>query len=349
MARSAIRPPTLKDIAAEAGVSIVAASVALNPSARSRAKVGAATRRKVLRIAEKLHYKPNMFASALRQRGAGRIGFAADRFDDLANNELKHRVLRLGIQRKVAMTFLNFDAYSTAASMLRDMLSYDFDKLILFRFWDRMNAGERAALAERFGERLLVLDVRSERDRARYGVSFLSMDFDLAWGQIFAHAAEAGYRRAAVLTYLLPPGLPGTKVFVSPQEERLKQLSRAHGAGFFDHRRDVFRADLGSPKAVYVATRALLERGVDFIKIHHDQIAPMVYRAVRDAGKRIPQEVGIAGFDDLYFAEYLDPPLTTVRNDFGAYAKSIFDWLEEPRPTVLIPHELLVRGSTRRR
>lgn len=348
MKRSGTGRHTLKDIAAKAGVSVVAASVALNPSMHSRAKVSEATRKKVIRIAERCNYKPNMFASGLRQKRTGRIGFAADRYNDLANNELKHRVLRASIEQNTPMHFLNYDQYSTAASMIRDMLSHDFEKLIIFRFWDRMDAAERAALAKRFGDRLLVIDYTNDADRAAYGISFMYTDFSRAWNDLFSHLVQSGFTRTAVLTYEVPPSAPGADVFVSPQDDRFRQLTKTFGRKFFNCDRDVFRTDVTSPDTVYRTTRAIIDAGYDCIKIHNDQIAPIVYKAVHDAGKIIPDDIGIAGFDDIYFAQYLTPPLTTIRNDFDAYTREIFTWLKTPSRSVVIPYAVMERDSTAR-
>lgn len=339
---------TLKDIAAKAGVSIVAASVALNPSPQSRAKVSEATRKKVIRIAERYNYRPNTFARSLRQNRAGRIGFAADRYNDLANNEVKHRVLRASIEQNTPMYFLNYDQYSTAASMIRDMLSHDFEKLIIFRFWDRMNAAERSALAKRFGDRLLVIDYANDADSVPYGISFMHADFFRAWNDLFRHLADSGFTRPAVLTYEVPPSAPGADVFVSPQEERFQHLTKTFGGKFFNCDRDVFRTDVTSPDAVYKASRAIIDAGYDCIKIHNDQIAPIVYKAAHDAGKNIPGDIGIAGFDDIYFAKYLTPSLTTIRNDFDAYTRAIFTWLKKPSRSVVIPCAVIERDSTAR-
>lgn len=338
---------TLKEIAEKAGVSIVAASVALNPSTHSRAKVSEMTRNKILRIAERFNYKPNTFARSLRKKRTGSIGFASDRYNDLANNELKHRVLRASIERNIPIQFLNYDQYTAAGDMVRDMLSYDLEKLIVFRFWDRMDRAERKALSDRFGDRLLVLDYMGD-GTAAHRASFMYADFTRAWLDLFGHLVKRGYTRAAVLTYDIPPSAPGADIFKSPQDARLKQLTAAYGKGFFDHTRDVFRTEITSPETVYAIARNIIAAGYDCIKIHHDQIAPMVYKAAADARKQIPMDIGIAGFDDIYFARYLTPPLTTVKNDFDAYTENIFRWLHAPMPSVIIPSSIIERESTAR-
>jgi LacI family transcriptional regulator, galactose operon repressor len=74
--------------------------------------------------------------------------------------------------------------------------------------------------------------------------------------------------------------------------------------------------------------------------------------ALREAGKRIPADVSVVGFDDIPLAAYFDPPLTTVRlpaYELGqAAGRALLDRIDQrsiPSRT-LLPTELIVRGST---
>jgi DNA-binding LacI/PurR family transcriptional regulator len=82
---------------------------------------------------------------------------------------------------------------------------------------------------------------------------------------------------------------------------------------------------------------------------------PTVVRevAARDRDLRIPDDVSVIGFDDMDFARALDPPLTTVALDGELLGATSFELLEgrmagrRTRRRVVLPVELLVRGSTR--
>ena len=74
---------------------------------------------------------------------------------------------------------------------------------------------------------------------------------------------------------------------------------------------------------------------------------------IRSRGLRVPQDVALAGFDDLEFAARLDPPLTTIRQgvqEQGTEAAHVlFQLLQDPLAgprRELLPTELVVRGST---
>lgn len=88
--------------------------------------------------------------------------------------------------------------------------------------------------------------------------------------------------------------------------------------------------------------------------VANDQMALGVLRAFREAGVRTPEDVAVAGFDDIPEAEFFPPPLTTVRQDFTAIGrKSIALLIEhiegrakEVRHLTVAPR-LIVRASTR--
>jgi DNA-binding LacI/PurR family transcriptional regulator len=75
-------------------------------------------------------------------------------------------------------------------------------------------------------------------------------------------------------------------------------------------------------------------------------------RALREAGRRVPQDVSIVGYDDIPVAEYIDPPLTTVRQpmrEVGEVAtRLLIQAIEQPGTVhgeVLLKTELIRRGS----
>ncbi|GAB2596085.1 LacI family DNA-binding transcriptional regulator [Streptomyces capparidis] len=108
------------------------------------------------------------------------------------------------------------------------------------------------------------------------------------------------------------------------------------------------------PAGGYTAGRRLAEdRGVTAILCGNDDLALGVMRALHEAGRAIPGEVSVAGFDDAPHSAYLTPSLTTVRLDFTGLGRAAFGLLhkalEESAPVA--PHpvsvpELVLRESS---
>ncbi|MER6085163.1 LacI family DNA-binding transcriptional regulator [Streptomyces sp. NPDC001833] len=86
----------------------------------------------------------------------------------------------------------------------------------------------------------------------------------------------------------------------------------------------------------------------------NDDMAIGLIRALTEAGRRVPEDVSVVGFDDIPVAAYVTPPLTTVRQPFDAVAqeglKRLVHAIENPAADALPssgpPVDLVVRAST---
>ncbi len=107
----------------------------------------------------------------------------------------------------------------------------------------------------------------------------------------------------------------------------------------------------------YQATRRLLEQGHQFSAVvaANDSMALGAYRALHQAGLRVPDDVSVVGFDDILEAAYFTPPLTTVSHDYIQLGSVGFEYLmqlmDDPETHIeqrLIRPKLIVRESTAR-
>jgi LacI family transcriptional regulator len=103
----------------------------------------------------------------------------------------------------------------------------------------------------------------------------------------------------------------------------------------------------------YECARRLLPRRPDALFCASDAMAQGAYRAILEAGLRIPQDIAVAAFDDMPFAAHMQPPLTTVRQPIQQLGMAAVDTLIHvitgPAPSqpynVMLPTELVIRGS----
>jgi LacI family transcriptional regulator len=111
-----------------------------------------------------------------------------------------------------------------------------------------------------------------------------------------------------------------------------------------------FRFELG-----HSAVAQLIRAGVEFDSVfaHNDLSAAGAMQALREAGIRVPNDVSVVGFDDIPFAAYTDPGLTTVHqplHEMGERAvQMLLSSFESPLPDGsrrVIPASLTVRGSS---
>ncbi|GAA2338433.1 LacI family DNA-binding transcriptional regulator [Dactylosporangium salmoneum] len=109
-----------------------------------------------------------------------------------------------------------------------------------------------------------------------------------------------------------------------------------------------------SAAAGYAAGRELMARpGVTAVFCANDQTAIGLLRAAHEAGRSVPRDVSVVGFDDVPEAPYLLPPLTTVRQDFAELGRRSLDLLVDQIATgdrlggqYTTAPQLIIRNST---
>lgn len=103
-----------------------------------------------------------------------------------------------------------------------------------------------------------------------------------------------------------------------------------------------------------LAVEELLAAGTEFDSVfaHNDITAAGVLRALRAAGKSVPGDIAVVGFDDIPMAEHTEPPLTTVRQPTRQMGETAARMLlahlggtPAPDAPVVLPTELVVRHS----
>ncbi len=107
------------------------------------------------------------------------------------------------------------------------------------------------------------------------------------------------------------------------------------------------------PNQAHAAVAQLIANGLEFDAIFtgDDDNAVGVIQALREAGRDIPEDVAVAGFDNSLFARILTPPLTTVRAPIEQVGQAAVRQLlrlirsEEVEPRLVLPTELIIRQS----
>ncbi len=175
-------------------------------------------------------------------------------------------------------------------------------------------------------------------------VSYVDSDNRNGAREIVEYLLRLGYRRVATIT--------GPKNMIVGADRLEGYLAALHVRGITPDPALIVEGDF-SEVGGYTAAQQLLPRGPDAIFAASDTMATGALRALREANCRVPQDVALAGFDDMPFAAHTDPPLTTVRQTIqraGVTAvETLIDLVTHPgSPTrrVILPTELVIRAST---
>ncbi len=103
----------------------------------------------------------------------------------------------------------------------------------------------------------------------------------------------------------------------------------------------------------YNSMLRLIPHNPDAVFIASDSMAMGALRALNEAGKRVPEDVAVVGFDDIPAAAHMDPPLTTIRQDIPRLgqltSETLIQILSEgktPPHRLVLPTELIIRSSS---
>lgn len=335
--------PTSADVAAMAGVSRTTVSFVLNQ--RPDVKIPEETRRRVVDAAAQLGYQPNAPA---RQLAGGRSHIIA-----LVLHQSPEQVASDAV---LAETLRGLSAAARAGG---------FRVMVELLAPDGPDASYSSLLRAQHADGLIVSGPRSDDpsllELLRDGfpvvvqgslpdVSVQSVDVDNVAGARGAveHLLSLGHRRIACIT--------NAPLVYTAAQERLAGYTEALVAA--DIECDpilITEADFDAPSGHVAMARLLARTTFDAAFVASDVVALGAIGALREAGKRVPDDISIVGFDDIPLAAYFDPPLTTVRLPAFELGQAAGRALVERLADRAIPHrtllstELMVRGSTSRR
>ncbi len=332
--------PTLEDVAAYAGVSRSTASRALNDDAY----VSPRSRAKVLDAARDLGYSPNQAARSLVTRQTGAVAVVlsepeAKVLDDPYFATVMHSAYRELAATGVQMLLMFVDSRDDVQRTVRFLEGGHVDGALVFA----PHQGDPLPTALRLLRVPVVFGGRP--GTGRRGVH--AVDFDNRAGARLAvrHLLDTGRRRIGTVTGMLdhPAAADRLAGWRSALEEAGVDHAGLSEAGDFT---------MASGES---ATAALLGRvpDLDGVFAASDLMAAGAMRALRAAGRTVPDDVGVVGFDDHpALAPAMTPPLTSVHQDPREQIRQMVRRLmsllagDEVRPgTTVLPVTLAVRDS----
>ncbi|WP_096715274.1 LacI family DNA-binding transcriptional regulator [Microbacterium sp. SZ1] len=322
----------MEDVAREAGVSGQTVSRVVN----ARGYVGAATRERVEAAMQRLGYRPNSAARALRSGRFRAIGVVMFSFSSYGNQRTLDAIAVRASQRGYALTLIPVEssARETVAGAFRRLEEHALDGIIIV-----IEAHQLDEADVEIPDGLPVVLVDSNRGSAHPYV-----DTDQAQGARLAteHLLDLGHE-----TVWHVAG-PAESYSAERRRESWRRTLTDRGLVAPEPLQGDWTAESG-----YRAGLRLRESdGVTAVFVANDQMAIGVLRAFREVGLDIPGDISVVGFDGLPDAAQLWPPLTTVQQHperVGALAvDALLSELDgrEPVQTPLVGTELIVRGST---
>jgi len=333
----------IRAVAKLAGVSVATVSRALaKPDL-----VSPRTRKKVLAAVEEAGYKPNLMAVQFRSRRTHNlvvlVPAIANPFFSRVITGIQQRAREGGYQVLLCNTQGSEDIEREYARMVHN---FQADGVIQLRAADPFS-GEDVEGAEenRAAELPPLVNACEVMPGCRY--PSVQLDNRAAARAMTDHLVRLGHRRIGLIKG--PQRSPLTLDRVAGYREALE----AAGIDFDESLLcpGDFTLQSGHRAAGILITR---DNPPTAIFCENDEMAIGAIQRVKQAGLRVPQDISIAGFDDIAFASYSDPPLTTIAQpaeEFGATAaQMLVDLLQQGAQSapaqVVLPYDLKVRDST---
>jgi DNA-binding LacI/PurR family transcriptional regulator len=353
--RSLGRRATLKEVAAEVGVSPATVSNAYNRPNQLSPEL----RERVLETARRLGYSgPDPMARGLRRRRAGAVGVLYENRLSYAFADPAEVLFLRGVSVATEEAGLGLLLLSGAPREERDpevVGGAVVDGFVVYSMAD-----DDPLVSAAFDRRLPTVIVDEPRIE---GLPFVGIDDEAAARVAAEHLTNLGHERFSVLSFLLTSGASSGIADLSRQRSTTYSLERSRLRGYATAIEAaglswsdvlVYECAESLPEEGHAAAQVLLlsEPRPTAILTLSDQLAFGAIQAAMELGLSVPEDLSIVGFDDVPEAARATPPLTTVYQphmEKGLRAGQILisQLREEELPSPeFLPTRLVVRGST---
>ncbi|WP_061299203.1 LacI family DNA-binding transcriptional regulator [Herbidospora cretacea] len=322
--------PTLEKVAARAGVSRATVSRVVNGSTTVAEHIRVAVQRAV----EELGYVPNQAARSLVTQRADSIALV---FSEPPVRVFSDDPTFAGIIRGVS---LEADAADKQVVLMLAGSSRGHERVERYTTSGHVDG---VIVASMHGADPLPAALARRgipvvcSGRPLTGSSLPYVDIDNVGGAESAvrHLLESGRRRIATIAG--PPDMVAGIDRLTGYRSTLRDSGRRSIIAIGDFTRD----------GGFDAMNQLLEDdpALDAVFAASDMMALGALQALRRAGRRVPDDVAVIGYDDIPSAPYADPPLTTVRQPTLRMGRELARLLLNPGESVILPTELVVRES----
>lgn len=326
---------TLKMVAERAGVSVNTASRAIN----NKLDINEETKKRVLKVAQELGYVRNATAVALRTKKTGTIGvviadnrnpFYAEVLNGIeeAAREKNYHIILVNTQRD----------YQKEEEAINLLLAKRVDGLLIAPVQDRDDDIRKLIMAN-FPFVIV-------------GRDFENIEMDAVYNDeikggflVTEYLFTKGHKRIAFINGFLHK---------SPAQGRLEGYKKAlkkYGIPLDDALVSVGDIDVENG---YERTKQMMKENLDFTAIfaYNDMMAFGAMQAIKEKGLRIPEDIGLVGYDDISFSSLMNPSLTTIRlkkQDLGIESVELLlsriNGSRKKMKKIMLNVELIVRGT----
>jgi DNA-binding LacI/PurR family transcriptional regulator len=333
---------TSKDVAEKVGVSRTTVSLVLNNV--QGIQISSETRQRVIDAAHELGYVPDATAQALVSRRTKAIGLVLTRS--------QHHIAADAFLPKIISGLLT-TAKKQNIRILVDWVETEHQESAYFELARAKRIDGMILSTPRLNDKALKalenVDIPTVMMGSISGskLPFVDVDNTKAAEKATSYLIELGHRAIACISNA-PPEYTAAPERVAGFRNALSRMNVPINEKL------VYYADF-DPESGYDCMKSILQSGEKFTAafVASDNVAMGAKAALREANMRIPDDISLIGFDDIPWAKYSDPPLSTIRLPAEALAQSactlLLDMIQgnENRHNnhLILETELIIRQS----
>ncbi len=341
---------TIREVAKESGVSVTTVSMVLS-DAPSAARISERTRKRIWSVADKLGYRPNLFARSLRSNRSRSLGVI---LFDITDPYCAHilRAIEVHIQPTGYFPVLaDLQNDGTQFQRCLDMLlSRRVEGIVAIANPTYLEPKHFAKVAERKIPAVVI-----GRDLSGGDISSVAVDNEAGTRQALQHLYDLGHSKIAFIKG------PKSMADSCLRWRGIESFAREAGLKIDARLVRELRGRNSTSSEGYQLTEELIKGKLDFTALvaFDDLTACAAIRALSECGRVVPRDCSVVGFDDVPSSAFYNPPLTTVHQQLelqGTLGAEIVEELiraaaenrpSSPRHRKVSP-SLVVRESTSR-
>lgn len=336
---------TIKDIAKQCGVGVSTVSRAIN----NHPDINPETRRMIMQVIEETGFIPNNSARNLKRTDAKCIAVLVKGITNPFFSSMIQIIEEETQRNKYALVLRHVEADEDEVDVALELEKEKRLRGIVF-------LGGRFSHSEEKINKLKVpivfstigADISDWVGKAEF--STIAVDDRLESKKMTEYLLDLGHRRIAFITERPEEAIgrrriDGYREAFSSRGVAIEEQMICYVQDELDH----FSMENG-----YITTKKILKSGEKMSAIYaaSDSLAIGACRAVLEAGKRIPEDISVAGYDGIALGEYYNPKLTTIKQPVEEMAKKTIRLLldviaeRQEHQQIVFPAELIEREST---
>lgn len=332
---------TIKDIANKAGVSVTTVSLVLNGKEH---RIAQETKRKIVDIANELDYRPNQLAVGLITKRTNTLGLI---LPDISNSFFGE--LAKGAEKTASENNYNIILCNTNDTAEKD---YQYLNILLDRGVDGVILVPSGRGKDETTPRCFSLLEKSQKafvlaDRIKPGDRYSGVTLDQEEGGFIAtdYLIQNGHQKIGCITG--PLGMLNAYLRYQGYKKALEKANIKYNSKL------VLEGNYHIEDGVELSKK-LFDFGVTAIFACNDLMAYGVYQSAVREGIKVPEELSIVGFDDIFFSQFSEVPFTTIHQpayEIGSTAvEQVLDLItgkKKKNEKKIFKPELIIRDSVK--